>query len=57
MIDVTIDIRCRNREEAEMALRDIACAIGNGRYHASCSKADQEEVGGTVFVATLDSAR
>ena len=50
MIDVSIDIRAENLEEAKEMLGIIALNIPHGVFSAGCSKEQQELYGGTVFV-------
>ena len=50
MIDVSIDIKCENLEEAKEMLEAIALDISHDVFSAGCSKEQQKLYGGTVFV-------
>ncbi len=50
MIDVSIDIRAENLEEAKEMLGIIALNIPHGVFSAGCSKEQLEFYDGTVFV-------
>ena len=50
MINVYIDIKCKDRDEAAALVENIADAIEAGVFSASCNKDTKEKYGGTVFV-------
>ncbi len=50
MINVSIDIKCADPEEAKALLEDIASGIQNDEFCAACDKKMQERYGGTIFV-------
>ena len=54
MIDVSIDIRAENLEEAKEMLETIANDVSKGMFSCSCNESLMHLYGGTVFVTDVN---
>ena len=54
MIDVSIDITCKNLEEARKMLETIALDISHDVFSAGCDESLRHLYGGTVFVTDVN---